>query len=361
MTQTKQTTLIKEHEDSNELYLLGDIGLPASWTDGSMFNETDVKEILMSADSKKPLNIYLNSAGGSVFDALSIRALIEHYPSAVTILVTGIAASAATLITSAKNARVVMAKGSLLMIHNPMTRASGNQHDLRKRADVLEQIARQMQQIYMQRTGLSEEKLTALMDAETWLSAEDAVAQGFADEIDGATKVTACISNKFFAIGGLTFDRSLFGTVPNFLNRNLEDDKQMPEQKKITAEAPITEVVADVATLTAKYPELVAKIRTQAINEERERIKKLDEYSDIAPQEILNDAKYTNPISAEECAVKVLMAQKEAKAQALNNLRADGAQAAREMESIDNHVSAITKTDDTDQAANMILNAMRGL
>lgn len=360
MTQTKQTTLIKEHEDTNELYLLGDIGLPASWTDGSMFNETDVKEILMSVDSKKPLNIYLNSAGGSVFDALSIRALIEHYPSAVTILVTGIAASAATLITSAKNARVVMAKGSLLMIHNPMTRASGNQHDLRKRADVLEQIARQMQQIYMQRTGLSEEKLTALMDAETWLSAEDAVAQGFADEIDGATKVTACISNKFFAIGGLTFDRSLFGTVPNFLNRNLEE-KQMPEQKKITAEAPIAEVVADVATLTAKYPELVAKIRAQAINEERERIKKLDEYSDIAPQEILNDAKYTNPISAEECAVKVLMAQKEAKAQALENLRADGAQAAREMETLDNHVSAITKTDDTDQAANMILNAMRGL
>lgn len=355
-----ETTLIKENKDTNELYLLGEIGLPAKWTEGRMFDENDIKDLLSSVDSKKALNVYLNSAGGSVFDALSIRVLIEHYPSAVTILVTGIAASAATLITSAKNARVVMAKGSLLMIHNPMTFAEGNQHDLRKRADVLEQIARQMQQIYMQRTGLSEEKLTALMDAETWFSAEDAVAQGFADEIDGATKVTACISNKFFAIGGFAFDRALFGTVPNILNVKTEDNK-MAGQKPNQSEAPIAEVVADVASLTKKFPELVAQIKAQAIAEERERIKKLDEYTDLAPLEILNDAKYVHPISAEECAVKVLLAQKKTKAEALNNLRADGMQAAHEMEALDNHVSAIAKTDESDMGANMILNAMRGL
>lgn len=129
------------------------------------------------------VHLHVNSPGGSVFGGRAIEQAIRSYKGEVIAHVDGLAASAASfLIMAAKQVR--MAPGAFLMIHNSWTFALGNSTDLRKTADLLDQIDSSLVQTYAARTGMAPDAIASLMAAETWIGADDAVKQKFADVID---------------------------------------------------------------------------------------------------------------------------------------------------------------------------------
>ncbi len=136
------------------------------------------------------IKLAINSPGGAVFDALAIYNALRQHPANVEVTIMGVAASAASIIAMAGDT-VVMPENAFMMIHNPLNMAYGNADDLREMADVLDKIGASLVGIYAKRTGLPEDEIKALLDAETWLNAEEAVLKGFADELQPELKVAA--------------------------------------------------------------------------------------------------------------------------------------------------------------------------
>ena len=146
-----------------------------------------VREI--SKAKGKPMNVRVNSPGGYVWEGLAIANALRGHGQADT-FVDGIAASMGSVIFLAGKKRT-MASGTRLMIHNPTSFAGGESKDMRKEADVLDGTAADLALMYSESTGgiVSVERAREMMDAETWLTAEEAVALGFAHGIEG--KATA--------------------------------------------------------------------------------------------------------------------------------------------------------------------------
>lgn len=129
------------------------------------------------------VNLYINSMGGSVKEALGIYSALRRCPATVVAYIDGFAASAASIIAMAAG-RVVMPRNTTMMVHNAAWAVYGNSKDLRKSADDLDIINAAMLQSYIVKAGgkLTQEKLEELTDGETWLSAEECIQYGLADE-----------------------------------------------------------------------------------------------------------------------------------------------------------------------------------
>ena len=137
----------------------------------------------------KNVTVHINSPGGDVIAGAEIySALREHSlngEGSVTVIVTGIAASAASIIAMAGD-RILMHPVAYMMIHHPWTVAMGDAKELRKAAKVLDVIAEGLVSTYQARTGKDKEELEKMLANETWMSAATCVEEGFADEIYGA-------------------------------------------------------------------------------------------------------------------------------------------------------------------------------
>lgn len=125
------------------------------------------------------VTVNLNSPGGDMFEGLAIYNLLAEHPGAVTVRVMGLAASAASILAMAGD-RIEMGLGSFLMIHNCWGVVVGNRNDMRAAADIFAQFDGAMADIYVHRSGQSKPDVEQWMDAETYLSASEAVTRGFA-------------------------------------------------------------------------------------------------------------------------------------------------------------------------------------
>ncbi|KMK65977.1 head maturation protease, ClpP-related [Puniceibacterium sp. IMCC21224] len=127
-----------------------------------------------------PVDLRLNSPGGSVFDAVAIYNALKRHAGTVTVWIDGIAASAASYVAMAGD-EIVMPENAFLMIHDPSGLAMGTAGDMRAMAEALDKIAGSLVRGYAAKSGKSNDEIKALMAAETWFDAGDAVAAGFAD------------------------------------------------------------------------------------------------------------------------------------------------------------------------------------
>lgn len=128
------------------------------------------------------LTVWLNSPGGDCISASQIYTMLRNHKSKVTVKIDGIAASAASVVAMAGDETLISPTG-YLMIHNPMTYASGNKSEMEKAIALLDEIKEGIINAYTRKTGLSRNKISKLMDDETWLNAEKAQQLGFADGI----------------------------------------------------------------------------------------------------------------------------------------------------------------------------------
>lgn len=136
------------------------------------------------------LNVHINSPGGNVYEGLAIYNYLKRHQAEVVVYVDGIAASIASIIAMAGD-RIVIPANAAIFIHNPFTWAQGDANALRKTADELEAMTGSLLGIYMTRSKLDAADVTAMMNAETMITAEEAVEWGFADEIEDAIPMAA--------------------------------------------------------------------------------------------------------------------------------------------------------------------------
>lgn len=144
---------------------------------------------LKNVPASRPLTLSLHSPGGEVFDGLAIYHALKARGN-VNVRIEGLAASMASVIAMAGK-RIEMPRNAYLMIHNPSGFAMGDAADMRQLADLLDKLKGSLIAAYRDRTKKSDEDLMAMMDAETWLTGEEAVAQGFADEVTDAVALSA--------------------------------------------------------------------------------------------------------------------------------------------------------------------------
>jgi ATP-dependent Clp protease protease subunit len=157
-------------------------------------------KLLKAVDPTEPLTIFLNSPGGSVFDGLTIYQSLVSRPGENHFVIQGVAASIASIIPMAGDT-ITMGQSSRMMIHNPMgpsAIAFGTATELREAADdtlktaeLLDSGRDTLVDIYAARTKMARNDITARMTAETWLTAKEAVASGFADRIQPNKSIAA--------------------------------------------------------------------------------------------------------------------------------------------------------------------------
>lgn len=128
------------------------------------------------------LNVRINSPGGDVFTARAMQTALQQHTADVVVHIDGLAASAATFLAMAAN-EVRISSGAFFMIHKGWSFFMGNADDLRTQATLLDAIDAGIAADYVNRSGLNEEQVLAMMSEETWMSAQQAVDHGFADQI----------------------------------------------------------------------------------------------------------------------------------------------------------------------------------
>lgn len=176
-----------QQENALDLYIYGDVeGDSFDWWTGETIESDTSAEFFRNELARYPnvtqINIFINSYGGEVFEGTAIYSQLRRHPAHKTVYVDGFACSIASVIAMAGD-EVIMPRNTMMMIHNMWMVASGSASELRKAADNLDIINAAGRQAYLQKAGdkLSEERLVEMMDAETWLTAEQCIAFGLAD------------------------------------------------------------------------------------------------------------------------------------------------------------------------------------
>jgi ATP-dependent Clp endopeptidase proteolytic subunit ClpP len=165
------------------------------------------------------IEVHLNSPGGDVFDGLAIYNSLAQRPGKVTTIVDGLAASAASFIAMAGTTRVI-SPGAMMMIHEASGLCVGNAGDMRETAELLDKVSENIASIYSAHSGRADGWRDA-MKAETWYTADEAVAAGLAHRVaerpaEGALTAAAA------------WDLTAFARVPERLRNAAQQKPQAP-------------------------------------------------------------------------------------------------------------------------------------
>ena len=296
-----------------DLIVYGDIG------EDEWFDEVTSKKVITDLNDLDVdnINIYINSNGGTVTTALAINNVLKRHKAKKTAYIDGIAASSATILTSACDI-VKMPKNALFMVHNPWTISVGDKNDFNKTIDTLDKIKETILESYIAKTGKDKEILSKLMDDETWLNAEEALKYGFIDEILDEEIEKEQIENKLI-MNGLVFNMSRFNNF-NFNNKKIENKNKENEEETMTLEE-----------IKNKFPEIYKEILNEGRVAERNRIKELEELD--YESELINKAKFENFKTLNEIAVDLLKEQ-----QALNKAKVGETPKEKPQEEVENVV-----------------------
>ena len=181
----KRLEIKNEVEDEPiELYIYGAIRPALTWDDeddGNYISADAVRKKLNEIPSDEELNVHINSPGGEVFESIAIRNLLLQHKGDVKIIIDGLAASGASVVATA--GEVVMFENTMQMIHKAWGLAIGNADDMMDMATDLEKIDESVLASYMEKFVGEEDELKELIREETWLTAEECLAFGFADKI----------------------------------------------------------------------------------------------------------------------------------------------------------------------------------
>ena len=159
-------------------------------------DECSSKEFVKTLRSMGNVTVHINSPGGDVMAGAEIySALREHSLNGrgrVTVIVTALAASAASVVAMAGD-EILISPVAYMMIHNPWSMAVGDAKEMRKTAKTLDEITEGLITAYQQRTGKSRDQLKRMLENETWMSAQTCVDEGFADGVyGGEIRAAAC-------------------------------------------------------------------------------------------------------------------------------------------------------------------------
>lgn len=335
-----------EEADRAEITLYGDVisQKPRSfWTDevleGQYITPEDFAEDLARIRDKAEVVIKINSCGGDLYTGIAIHNALKGLSGHKTVIVEGIAASAASVIACAGD-EVQVHPGSIIMIHccASVFYDYMSAEDLKKALKGMEAADAAMAEIYHAKTNINVETLRSMMSKETWMTGRQAVEKGFADTLLGGSEepdVQLSADKKMLLVAGLSHDVQGFHNIPKNIPilRN-QAEPVAAENKSIKKEVTMTE-----QELREQYADIVASIEKSAADKaradatvaatkaERERLKAISSIEPmIADRELIEKAKYgENPMSASELALLAMQQGAKLQAAALKNIEADAA------------------------------------
>ncbi len=351
MPQDMKPYNIIDNDDEAEVNMYGEIvsEIPTDWwgdrIEGMYIILADFLNDMEQLKSKAKVTFHINSPGGEVFAGVSIYNRIREFKGVVSTVVDGLAASAASIIAQGgtKGHRKVC-NGSLTMIHGASSFMFGhyNVNELKDSIAKLNAIDKSLADIYASCTGLDLEKIKNMMTKTTWMSAQDAIENGFADEIvDMGQPVTMSINKNrdIMIVNGVPMSVKGFMNIPDYIQvyEEVIARKQPDVIKKAQTGGGKHMTLEE---LIKQEPELVDQIRNTAIqstqtdmqqaisvavNDELNRLKSIDEIAGkIVDKSLIEKAKYGEvKMSAADLALEALKSQKDFGQTFLDNMKED--------------------------------------
>lgn len=227
----------------------------------------DFRDELKSLGSGiKNIELSINSPGGEVFDGLAIHNLLARNKAKVTVRIDGLAASIASVIAMAGD-EIIMPSNALMMIHDPSGLVVGTSRDMRELADALDKIKEGLISAYAGKSNMDRDEIADMMADEVWLTADEAIAMGFADVLEKPMRMAA------------SFDLSKFRNAPaiqNFAmeNENMNEEIIEPEviEQSVTVDADASDADAVIEDPAEAAPEIIATNETRdPVEAERSR------------------------------------------------------------------------------------------
>ena len=208
-------------DKKGEIFIYGDI-VSEEWFANEV-TAPGFKQQLDELGNVSEIDVHINSSGGNVFEGHAIYNMLKMHKAKINIYIDALAASIASVIAMSGDT-IFMHKNSFLMIHNSWIMTVGNAKELRDTADLLDKTDEASNQAYLDRAlNISEEELKELLDAETWLTASEALEKGFIDEILEPNEIAASISDERY---------KLFKSVPSSITKQDNNvTKHLEEQK----------------------------------------------------------------------------------------------------------------------------------
>lgn len=346
-----------ERSDTAEIVLYGDIvsQQPVDfWTgqaiEGNYITPEGFLDDLSKCKGKNNLIIRLNSCGGDLFTGIAIHNALKGFNGKKTVIVEGIAASAASVIACAGD-EVQVYPGSITMIHGVSTFVFDalNLSDMKKMVKAMDSMENAIAAIYSAKTGKEVGELRNLITRETWMTGQEAIDNGFADtlidgEVANKLQLVASASGKFvLQAGGHVLSSDFRAAIPDRFHVSVinsvrseqtaegdssEDDLQ---EKLLQAEQELAAAKSELAALqekmaTSQEPDAKAKeeIIAQAIAEERKRLSDIEAIANGIDPELVQDAKFgETPMTAQELAFRAMSSGKFSGASFLNSRAAD--------------------------------------
>lgn len=221
MTTKKYFQIKKKTDKKGEIFIYGDI-VSEEWFANEV-TAPGFKQQLDELGNVSEIDVHINSSGGNVFEGHAIYNILKMHKAKINIYIDALAASIASVIAMSGDT-IFMHKNSFLMIHNSWIMTVGNAKELRDTADLLDKTDEASNQAYLDRAlNISEEELKELLDAETWLTASEALEKGFIDEILEPNEIAASISDERY---------KLFKSVPSSITKQDNNvTKHLEEQK----------------------------------------------------------------------------------------------------------------------------------
>ena len=329
------------------------------WTgervEGNYIVMSDFLRDLDRLRDKRNITVHINSVGGDLYGGIAIYNRLKALPGNVTTVNDGLAASAGSIIFQAGNTRKVHA-GSNIMIHQAMGFLYGyyQTKDLKEAIKQLDAGNKAAVNVYAAASGREPEAMKAMLDRETWLTGQEAVDAGLADEVIGgdmpvsmsltADKRALIVNGVALPTRGMTNIPARIPVMPAAMAVSPAAEKPVEDKEK--KERGNEMEIKNVQELRAAYPELVTQIeaaareagQTDGVNAERARMQGIEAIENaIADKDLIHNAKYKEPLTAEQLAFKAMQAQAAIGATMLSKMEADaGASGASAVEATPN-------------------------
>lgn len=316
-----------------ELILYGDIASETWW--GDEVTPRQFSEELNALGAVNEIVVRINSGGGDVFAANAIYTRLKDHAAKITVKIDGWAASAATIVAMAGDTIEIPANG-VFMVHQAKLGLLGyyGEADLAKMMEELKVINNSIVNGYALKTGKPADEIAAIMERESWYDGKEAVDAGFCDKLMFEDAETSVENASKIVVNSVALDLSRFPNMPvallnrcaahtqsgfqNTKNQTIEKERsEMPNQNNSNQEIKTAEA------LRAAFPDLTKQIADEATAAERKRIQDIEGVALAGFENIVNAAKFENPISAGDLATKIVAEQKKQGGQYISNRAAD--------------------------------------
>lgn len=182
-----------------ELLIYGPIASESWW--GDEVTPVIFREQLEALGDVDEIHVFINSDGGDVFAAQAMLSMLKRHQAKIVVYVDGIAASSASVVAMAGDV-VIMPANAMMMVHKVWTIAQGNEDDFRKMADDLAQVGKSVTAAYQEKTELPEDQINDILAEAKYMTAEEAVELGFADQIESEKLIAASLNDNRLVING---------------------------------------------------------------------------------------------------------------------------------------------------------------